>query len=441
VVTDHRRPLVTTLTTLTTLVATIGLVGCSGASGSGQPTSSSRQDAPAAVTVRLGWRARLDGAVYGHPVVIDDLVVAATEADSVYGLSLTDGRVRWRTGVGTPMPRSQLPCGNIDPLGITGAPAYDAGSRTVFVAAETTDAQHELIAIDPADGTVRFRRSLDVTDRDRYAEQQRGALAVAGGRVYVPFGGLAGDCGNYVGYVTGTPVNGDGPTVHYEVPTAREGGIWAPSGVAVDADGSVFVAVGNGASFDDPYDGSDSVLRLSADLGRRLDFFAPSDWGSQNAADADLGSTGPLLLDGNRVLISGKGGQVFLLDAGRLGGIGGQLDTVTGCRGFGGMAWDAAQRAAFVPCSDGLRRVEIGRNSLTARWRADQQITGTPVIAAGVVWSLDPQGGRLFALDERTGRQVGAADTGEASRFAAPVLAGQRLLIPTLAGITALALS
>ena len=162
--------------------------------------------------------------------------------------------------------------------------------------AETTGARHDLVALDPLNGNVAWRRNLDVTGRDRHAEQQRGALAVANGYVYVPFGGLYGDCGNYVGYVTATPVSGSGATLRYEVPTSREGGIWAASGVAVDA---ARRGLGRGRQrrqrAGSLYDGSDSVLHLSADLKRRLDFFAPSNWGSENAADADLGSTGPLL--------------------------------------------------------------------------------------------------------------------------------------------------
>ena len=55
-------------------------------------------------------------------------------------------------------------------------------------------------------------------------------MLVAHGRVMVSFGGLAGDCDNYVGYVTSTSVTGAGRTFHYAVPTAREAGMWAPAG-------------------------------------------------------------------------------------------------------------------------------------------------------------------------------------------------------------------
>jgi outer membrane protein assembly factor BamB len=387
------------------------------------------------------WAARLDGAVYGQPLVLDALVIAATEHDSVYGLNRSDGAVRWHRTLGRPVPLDQLPCGNIDPLGITGTPAYDASTGSVFVVTETTGAHHQLVALDPRSGAVRFTRSMDVTNRDRHAEQQRGALAVANGRVYVAFGGLAGDCGNYVGYVAATPVTGRGATTRYEVPTRREGGIWAASGVAVDAAGDVWVAVGNGASFREPYDGSDSVLRLSPDLSRRLDFFAPTNWGTENAADADLGSTGPLLLDRERVLISGKTGDVYLLAADDLGGIGGEVDNVSRCHGFGGMAWDAAAQAAFVPCTEGLLRIDVGRTSMKAGWRAGEGVTGSPVLGGGAVWALNPRAGFLHALDAASGRSLATAEVGEATRFASPVLSGNVVLVPTFAGVTALTIS
>ncbi|HEX6467815.1 MAG TPA: PQQ-binding-like beta-propeller repeat protein, partial [Streptosporangiaceae bacterium] len=148
------------------------------------------------------WSTRLDGAVYGQPIVVHGTAYAATENDTVYALDPATGHQRWKRHLGQPVPLSRLPCGNIDPLGITGTPAYDATTRTLFVAMETTGAHHTLVALDPASGRTRFTKDLDVLPgRDRTAEQQRGALAVAGGRVYVPFGGLAGDCGNYVGYV------------------------------------------------------------------------------------------------------------------------------------------------------------------------------------------------------------------------------------------------
>ena len=313
------------------------------------------------------WSAAVDGAVYGQPLVVDSDVIAATEDDSVYAFDLHTGSLRWRTHLATPAAGGSLPCGDIAPLGITGTPAFDETTDSVFVVTESGGGVHALVALDPSSGAVRWTRNLDVSGRDRRAEQQRAALAVANGRVYVAFGGLFGDCGNYVGYITATPTDGTGPTTLYAVPTAREGGMWAPSGPAVAADGSIYVAVGNGAATGGAYDGSDAVLHLSADLSTRLDYFAPRAWAQQNGADEDLGSTGPLLIGGGRVVQSGKSDQVLLLDATRLGGVASPVAAIGGCSSFGGMAADG--NAVFVPCTNGLERVDATATTLTARWR------------------------------------------------------------------------
>ena len=180
---------------------------------------------PAAGPLRLAWTRRLDGAVYGQPLVIGGLVVAATENDSVYALDRGTGRIRWRRHVGTPVPLSSLPCGNIDPLGITGTPAYDPVTRLVYAVAEETGFRHVLYGL-TLGGVIRVRRDLPAPDGHPRYDQQRPALAVVGGRVYVSFGGLEGDCGPYIGSVTGVPASGRGPLLAYRVPTRREGAIW-----------------------------------------------------------------------------------------------------------------------------------------------------------------------------------------------------------------------
>src|SRR6478752_3146913 len=120
---------------------------------------------------------------------------------------------------------------------------------------------------------------------DEIAHQQRAALTVLDGWVYVAYGGLAGDCGDYIGSVVAAPAVGTGPLRSYAVPTTREAGIWAPSGGTVH-NGQLFYAVGNGASTDQ-YDTSDSVLALTAGL-TLADSFSPAEWVADNEADLDL---------------------------------------------------------------------------------------------------------------------------------------------------------
>src|SRR5947207_9218388 len=67
-------------------------------------------DFPAPHALSKAWTTRLDGAVYGQPLVVGDTVFAATEHDTVYALAADTGQIRWQTHVGEPMPGSQLPC-------------------------------------------------------------------------------------------------------------------------------------------------------------------------------------------------------------------------------------------------------------------------------------------------------------------------------------------
>ncbi|MBV9383908.1 MAG: PQQ-binding-like beta-propeller repeat protein, partial [Streptosporangiaceae bacterium] len=165
---------------------------------------------PAAGRLRIAWRARLDGAVYGQPLLIGGLAVVATEGDSLYALDRASGKVVWRRHVGTPVPRSALPCGDINPLGITGTPAYDRANGLVYAVGETSGYHHVLFGVSVTSGAVRVQRDIPAPDGQPRYDQQRPALAIAGGRAYVAFGGLAGDCGPYRGSVAGVPLTGSG---------------------------------------------------------------------------------------------------------------------------------------------------------------------------------------------------------------------------------------
>ncbi|MGH3832840.1 MAG: PQQ-binding-like beta-propeller repeat protein, partial [Pseudonocardiaceae bacterium] len=349
-------------------------------------------------TLRVAWRARLDGAVYGQPLVIGETVIAATEHDTVYALAASDGHVLWSASLGTPEPGSELPCGNIDPLGITGTPAYDQDSGLVFVVAETQGGRHTLAGVDLASGTVLLRRALPPPRGEELAHQQRAALTVLNGWVYVAYGGLFGDCGDYVGSVLAAPTTGTGPLRSYAVPTPRQGGIWAPGGAAV-YDGWLLYAVGNGESTQD-YDHSDAVLALSPRL-TLADSFSPAQWATDNANDLDLGSMSPAVV-GDRVLTVGKSGVGYLLDAARLGGIGGQLTSEPLCHAFGATA--VAGSTVYLPCTDSTRAVDVDpAGELRLRWTASVPADGSPVVGGGAVWVTDTHRSILYALDPTTG--------------------------------------
>jgi outer membrane protein assembly factor BamB len=391
---------------------------------------------PAAGPLSIAWRRHLDGAVYGQPLAIGGMVIAATEGDSVYGLDRGTGQVRWRAHLGTPVPLSSLPCGNIDPLGITGTTAYDPATGMVYAVAETAGFHHVLAGIDEATGRVRFRRDLPTPDgRPRY-DQQRSALTVTAGRVYVAFGGLLGDCGPYRGSIVGVPVSGSGPIVSYRVPTAREAGMWAPGGPVTAPNGTLYMSAGNGAATSPPYDGSDSVTAFTPSL-HRTDVFAPPAWPSDNAADLDLGSASPALLPTGKILIAGKRGTGYLLNASHLGGVGGQLTSAAVCRAaFGGPA--VAGTVAYVPCVGGLAAVDTAGSRIRVLWRGPGAAPGSPVLGGGAVWVADWDGGVLYQLDQATGHIRHQISLGSPlPHFASPSLSGRLALIGTTSGVVA----
>lgn len=383
------------------------------------------------------WTKDLNGAVYGEPLVIGSTLVVATEQNYVYGLDARTGQQRWRVRLGQPAPGSELPCGNIDPLGVTGTPAYDARTGSVLVAAETRGGHHTLWAVSPKDGKRRWHRSLDTqTPRDAKAEQERGALLVSGKRVFTAFGGLDGDCANYVGYVTSAPTSGKGAIHSYAVPTAREAGIWAPPGPVLGPEGHVYVASGNGAEVKGRWDKSDSVTELSSVLLRPLSVFAPASWKNDNARDLDLGSMSPVMVPAvRRIVIAGKRGTVYLLRP-TFGGVGSALARVGGCHAFAGAA--VTGHTVLMPCKGegAIRALTVGTSSLHWSWTA-KGVYSSPVIAGNRVYVADQGSGDLVVLRLSDGKVVDRHHAGSLPHFSSQVVSGDWVFVPTLSGVTA----
>ena len=228
---------------------------------------------------------------------------------------------------------------------------------------------HDLIALDPRTGTVRWKKDIDLPGPTPAAMQQRGALAITGGRVWVSFGAQAGDCSNYKGRLVAVRLDGTGDPVAYDPSPNPQGGIWNPAGPTVDAAGNLYVVTANGSTFPgDAYDHTNSVLMLSPS-GKLLSSFAPTDWAENNAGDVGLGSQGVALVGNQWAVLGGKSGPVYVLRQGKLGGIGGQVSATDVCRSFGGAAVDGS--VVYLPCTDGVRAVRVdGAGQLHVLWHA-----------------------------------------------------------------------
>ncbi len=387
-------------------------------------------------TVNRHWQSdTLDGDVYAEPLVVSGHVIVATENDSIYSLDSSTGIVIWRTNLGDPVPGGDLPCGDIDPSGITGTPVADPGAGLVYAVAFVQPARHDLVAVDLTTGAVKWRLPVDPPGANPHVEQQRAALALSNGMVYVAFGGLFGDCGPYNGWVVAVRSDGSGQPLSYGVTAARGAGIWAPSGPAIDAAGSVFVTTGNSDAAGAP-NLSDSVLRLSPDL-HLLDSFTPSDWANLNRGDIDLGSTGPALLDSGLLLQVGKSGVGYLLETDHLGGIGGQAYSGPVCSSaYGGTAYSPPY--AYVACRDGLAAIKIDpAPSFAGAWRSTSFDAGPPIVAGGAVWTLDLSAGTLYGLDPASGQTRFRESVGSVTHFTTPAAGAGRLFVAATRQIVA----
>jgi outer membrane protein assembly factor BamB len=404
--------------------------------GTGTAASAGRVD-----TASRAWTsAALDGEIYGEPLVSAGRVYVATENNTVYALSAATGKVAWSRHLATPVPSGSLPCGDIAPtVGITGTPVIDPARSEIFVVADEV-AQgrpaHVLAGLSTSAGQVEMTRDVDPPGADTSALLQRTGLTLAGGRVVFGFGGNDGDCAAYRGRVVAVPEAG-GPPAMFTVDAKAgqsQGAVWMGGAApAVDARGDVWVSVGNGSVYQASrgYDNSDSVLDLSPSM-RLLQYFAPADWASDNSRDFDM-SAEPVLLADGQVLLAGKSPTAYLLNGAHLGGIGGQLASLSSACDSdidGGAA--AVGRTVYLPCVSGIVAIAAATSppGLRLLWRSGTG-GGPPIVAGGLVWTIS-QAGTLFGLDPQTGQARQQAAIGTlANHFPTPSAGAGLLLAPS----------
>ena len=389
-------------------------------------------DGPLSPAVRQLWTSpTLDGDVYAQPLLVGDRVVTATENDSVYSLNASDGTIAWMTHLGEPVPGSSLPCGNVDPVGVTGTPVIDMSARRVLRGWHGPARPTHALRARPVDRSThrldpRRRRGLGPLG----AEPAWGVGALERKDIRAlrwslrRLRRLPRPCCLGGGLELGV---GNG-RVAYLLPTLIAGGFWSPPGAVVAADGTIYLTSGNTAA-PETYDYANSVVRLDADL-KLADSFAPSDWPSLNKGDIDLGSTSPVLLPNGRVFQVGKSGIGYLLDAEHLGGVGGQLHFGSVCQGsaFGGIAHDGD--TMYVPCSDGVVQVTVEGDSFGVGWTTPVATPGPTIIAGGAVWTVATSSGDLFELDPSSGSKISSQHIGPVpSRFTSPAAGAGRVIV------------
>jgi len=437
-----------------------------------------------------GFHAAIRGPTYAHPLFYDagaggrDLVLVATEQNDVYALDATSGAEVWHKNLGAPAPLSALPCGNIDPLGVTGTPFLDEKGQRLYLDAMRLVGgapKHRIFALSIADGSVVAGWPAEGVDVDTSArsgsfaftsatQNQRGALLVHDGVLYVPYGGHFGDCGTYRGWLVGVPV-AHPDQVKAWATRAEGAGSWAPGGAASDGT-SLYVSTGNG--FGSPgWSDQEAIVRLQAGpqfSQDAADYWSPGNWKELDDGDVDLGGSGPVLIDvpgatpGKLAVALGKDGNAYLIDRERMGGVAAPVATLAA-------SLDAiiTAAAAFQPPAGGVNVIFHGTGvgcpgaqagdltalhvtaasppKLSVAWCARQDGTGAPIVtttdgrAESIVWTLGAEdSGQLRAFHGETGEVVfGGSGTsvGPYSRFVSPIVAKGRIYAAGTQGVYA----
>ena len=454
---------------------------------------------------------KVDGAVYAQPLFLPALNIpgkgkhnvlfVATEHDSVYAFDVDHpgDAPLWKVSLlykakdESPVPARSVQCPFIQPeIGITPTPVIDLETGTMYVLARSMSShvfadnqyfQH-LHALAITSGAEKFggpklitasvagRGDGSVNGRvafDPLRENPRASLLLVNGYVYLTWASSC-DVPPYHGWVMAY----DAATLEQQAvvnttPDGREGGIWAAdTGPAADPAGNVYVPTGNG-TFDATSGGrdyGDTELKLSLQNGQFVirDYFTPYNQATISERDADLGSSGPLLLPDqpgahrHLLLQPSKSSSIYVLDRDQMGQYHPQGDAIVqridSRESYGAMAyWNGH---VFSAASDDyLRDYKIENGQLIPGKSSNMKFDNpgaTPSISAdgnqnAVVWAIstkvwngaDNKPAVLYAFDAKdvsqpiySSEQNSQRDrAGLATRFVFPIVVNGRVYFAT----------
>jgi hypothetical protein len=315
----------------------------------------------------------VDGYIVGQPLYLPgvqfpdgtthNVVYVATQHDSVFAFDADQNLPPlWTTSYIDPadgitsVPISAFGCPgtNFTEVGIMSTPVIDSVKGTIYVVAKTEEngafvfRLHGLSLTTGQDVITPMMISASATTNkgtlqfNPAIEMQRPALLLSNGTIYVGFGSNGCDSYAFHGWLLAYDESTFDPVGTFlTTPNGTDGAIWqAGGGAAVDTDGTIFLATGNG-TFDVSSGGldyGDSMLHLSpssiSSSGLTvLDYFTPYNQLTLEKSDLDLGSGGVTLLPPqsgphkNEMVGGGKEGTLYLVDRAGMGGYNPTADT------------------------------------------------------------------------------------------------------------------
>jgi hypothetical protein len=390
----------------------------------------------------------VDGYIVGQPLYLPgvqfpngtthNVVYVATQHDSVFAFDADQsGPPLWTTSYINPaagitsVPITAFGCPGTDfnEVGIISTPVIDPVEGTIYVLAKTEEngafvfRLHGLSlttgqdVIAPAvisasastiKGTLQFNPAI---------EMQRPALTLANGTIYVGFGSNGCDSYAYHGWLLAyDEMTFDQVGTFLTTPNGTDGAIWqSGGGPAVDTDGTIFLATANG-TFDASSGGldyGDSILHLSPSSVSSsglsvLDYFTPYNQLALNEADRDLGSGGVTLLPPqsgphkNEMVGGGKGGTLYLVDRGGMGGYNPTADTQIVQSIIG-----AAKGLTEVPAYwNGFVYVAGWNNYIKAYSLANGLLSTQPVSQTPNIFNIDSPGSVSVTSNSQLGNGI-----------------------------------
>ncbi len=382
------------------------------------------------------------------------LVVLTTSYGKTIALDADSGRILWTF---TPRGYSSWAGGER----ITNAsPLIDPGGGYVY-AASPNGLIHKLSL---ASGREAGGWPVSVT-RDPTHEKLGAALNVDGPYLLVATSGYLGDAPPYQGHVVAIERARGRIAAVFNTLCANRRRILAPAGcpasdsailsrggVVVEPGGArLLISTGNG-----PWNGStdlgDSVIELSLSGLRALQAFTPTDQARLNESDTDLGSSAPVQVGRDRVLIAGKDGVMRLLVRSRLDGrraampdsLGGEIQrlplpgggqlfsapavwTTPAARGGGGGGGGSGV-TVFVGAEHATAAYTLSGGLLRTVWQNEHPGT-SPIFAGGLLYVYDPADGGIYVYRPRSGRAI-AKLPGSPGHWNSPIVADGHVIEP-----------
>jgi len=310
----------------------------------------------------------------------------------------------------------------------TTSPLADPDRQFVYTASPN-GLIHKLVL---ADGSEDRSGSWPVSiTRDPTHEKLGAALNIDGPDIVVATSGYFGDAPPYQGHVVlidrasgrmrgvfNTLCSNRRALIVPSSCSASDSAILSRSGVVVEPGGQrLLIDTGNG-----PWNGStnfgDSVLELTFPDLRLRQAFTPTNQESLNTSDTDLGSSAPVLLGTNRVVLAGKDGIMRVLELSRLDGralssretLGGEIQRLQipgGGQLFTAPAvWRRGGRTTmFVAGENGTAAYVLRKGRLYQAWQNGTSGT-SPVMAGGLLYVYDPSAGKIYVYRPGSPRPI-----------------------------------